>query len=67
MSERAIGEIFQSDKVFLKVVEGTNFKRCRWCYFHNSKSGCIRNLAHVGNCIGTFRSDGTDIYFQQVL
>ena len=66
MSERAIGEVFQSDKVLLKVVDGTLINRCHWCYFRSPKSGCIRNLAYVGNCIGTFRSDGTDVYFKQV-
>lgn len=67
MGERAIGEIFRHDKVYLKTVGNPAWAMCRNCYFKNPKGGCMRNLQVVGMCLGRFRSDGTCVHFEEVL
>ena len=66
MVDHEIGEVFQHDRVYVRVVPNKDWALCRGCFFRNGKNGCNRNWQVTGNCLGRFRNDGISVHFELV-
>jgi hypothetical protein len=65
---RPIGEVFQFENKFLKVVPDSTL-RCLNCYLHplrDPRSGCNKYRDEVGACSPTFRPDKTSVSFVNI-
>ena len=72
--EKQLGEVFISKTTGSKlVVQPGEFKgRCSSCIFKSEDNGCCKGLMHnlrqldVGHCSKNSRSDGVNVYFEQI-
>ena len=61
--ERKIGEIFEYEGKYYRVVESKLNLCCPYCAFRKS---CENKITKVtGNCIGSYRSDRKNVFFEE--